>query len=148
MPDAKCLLLVDDDHDIARAAACRLRASGYRVLVAHDGATGLQSAILHRPDAIILDVRMPRMDGMQLLHELQHNELTRAIPVIVLSASLLSQHRALELGARCFLEKPYEPGVLLAALRCVLAEDRPGTGAAQEPGGPTRCTSGTPREMC
>lgn len=122
----KLILLVDDDRDIARGVALRLGASGYEVLVAHDGARGLESARDRHPDAIVLDMRMPVMDGMQVLAGLREREETRSIPVVVLSASVLARGKArtLECGARYFLQKPFDPRQLLDALQAVTQTQR------------------------
>ena len=65
------VLLVDDDHDIALGASVRLRASGYEVSTAQDGEEGLDRALADPPDAIVIDVRMPKKDGLTLLAELR-----------------------------------------------------------------------------
>ena len=124
------ILLVDDDHEIVRGVGIRLRAAGYDVLTAYDGGAGLQAAQEHLPDAIVLDVRMPVMDGMTVLSKLRESSNTRGIPVIILSASGVGKgkSRALELGARYFLEKPYDPKCLLDAIRSAIAEADARTG--------------------
>ena len=126
MREGKQLLIVDDDHEIARSLALRLRAAGYEVLTAFDGQAGLNAAIEHRPDAIVLDIRMPVMDGLEVLARLRERINTRYIPVVVISANVVEQTRAsaLDLGARCFLEKPYQAGTLIAAVESVLKERR------------------------
>ncbi|HZZ27363.1 MAG TPA: response regulator [Pirellulales bacterium] len=115
------LLLVDDDRDIVRGLSVRLRATGYEVTTAHDGASGYEAALKTRPDAMILDMRMPGMNGLAVLSQLRQRPETRDIPVIVLSASLRDQQLALEMGARYFLDKPCDPQTLLTALHSVAA---------------------------
>lgn len=124
MREVEQLLIVDDDREIVRGLAIRLRAAGYEVLTAFDGQAGLAAAIAHQPDAIILDIRMPVMDGLEVLGGLRERVDTRSIPVVVVSANVVEQTRvkALDLGARCFLEKPYQAGTLIAAVRSVLKE--------------------------
>jgi len=117
------ILLVDDDRDVARAASIRLQAAGYDVLVAHDGKEGLATAVEEHPDAIVLDLRMPVMDGHTVLRKLHERRDTDSIPVVVLSASMIEQSkaRALDYGARYFLEKPYEPRRLLEVVQAAVA---------------------------
>jgi DNA-binding response OmpR family regulator len=116
------VLLVDDDRDIAFGTAMRLRAAGYKTLLEVDGVDGVASARKYQPDVILLDVRMPRMDGFQALAELRLGDDTKGIPVIMLSASMRDQQAALDGGARFFQCKPYEPGDLLAAVETAICE--------------------------
>jgi CheY-like chemotaxis protein len=131
MTNAKNILLVDDDREILRGASMRLKAAGYRTLSAQDGRDGVIAAIDHHPDAIVLDVRMPRMDGLSALRELRQREATRHIPVVMLSASLIDQKEALEGGARFFVRKPYQGQELIAAVQTAMDE-------ANNPRGPSR----------
>jgi CheY-like chemotaxis protein len=120
MSDSHCILLVDDNQELIRAAALRLHAAGYETIRAYDGEQGIASAIRHHPDAILLDVRMPVKDGMTALAELQACDETRTIPIIMLSASIVDEQAALQTGARYFLKKPYESQHLLRALATVM----------------------------
>ena len=112
------ILLVDDDQEIARAVKLRLRKSGYAVTVAFNGESGLQAALENVPDAIILDMRMPLMDGLTMLTELRRDDRMRQVPVILLSAFMCEDNRrmALRLGASFFIEKPYDSLILVAAV--------------------------------
>ena len=116
------ILLVDDDNDLVRGASLRLRAAGYDSIEAHDGREGVDSAVREHPDAILLDVRMPNMDGLTALAELQSQESTKHIPIVMLSASIIDQQRALDAGARFFIKKPYQGTSLVAAIQTALAE--------------------------
>jgi DNA-binding response OmpR family regulator len=124
VPDKRRVLLVDDDREIVRGAGIRLRAAGYEVLTAFDGQVGLIAAKQNLPDAIVLDVRMPVMDGLTMLRRLRDCHETKAIPVVILSASVVDRGKAkaLEPGARYFLEKPYDPKSLLEAVEAAIAE--------------------------
>jgi len=117
------VLVVDDDRAIVRAACMRLGAAGFNVLTAYDGRAGLALALARRPDAIVLDIRMPVMDGLATLAHLRRQPQTSAIPVVMLSASVAetAKSKALDLGARHFLEKPYTAPDLVRAVRGVLA---------------------------
>ena len=120
MPNPHCVLLVDDNQELVRAATLRLRAAGYETIPAYDGEQGIASAVRHHPDAILLDVRMPVKDGLTTLAELQACDETRAIPIVMLSASIVDEQAALQNGARYFLKKPYESQHLLRALATVM----------------------------
>lgn len=122
MSGKNTVLLVDDDHAILEGARLRLRASGYDTLAASDGLEGVATAMKVKPDAIVMDVRMPRMDGITALTELQENEETKDIPVIMLSASLIDQQRALDAGARFFVSKPYVGTDLLRAVESAIGQ--------------------------
>jgi CheY-like chemotaxis protein len=113
---ANRILVVDDDRDVLRGARLRLEGAGYETFSAADGEEGVASAVKLRPDAILLDVRMPRMDGLTALAKLRERADTRNIPVVMLSASLIDQQAALDAGARFFLSKPYQGRTLLAAI--------------------------------
>jgi CheY-like chemotaxis protein len=116
------ILIIDDDNDVVLGVSLRLRAAGYETLAACDGEQGIAAAIDHHPDAIVLDVRMPRLDGLAALDRLRHTEATKAIPVVMVSASLVDKRAALDSGARFFLSKPYQPKSLLAALASAIGE--------------------------
>lgn len=110
------VLLIDDNHDVVRAAGLRLRTAGYHTLAAYDGDEGIKSAVENRPEAIIMDVRMPGKDGLTALSELKRRDDTRHIPVVMLSASIVDQKAALEAGAAFFLKKPYHGDILVRAV--------------------------------
>lgn len=121
MPSIPMILVIDDDHDVVFGASLRLRAAGYQTLVAYDGQQGIGVAKDRHPDAIVLDVRMPRLDGLAALSRLRTSRDTRDIPIVMVSASLIDRHAALDAGARFFLSKPYQPESLLAAVRSAMA---------------------------
>ena len=120
MSDHTTVLLIEDDRDIRNVASLRLRAAGYETMVAGDGEEGVRKAVNETPDAIVMDVRMPKKDGMAALEELKEYEETRNIPIVMLSASIVDQQRALEAGARFFLTKPYQGRDLLATISAVI----------------------------
>ena len=121
------LLVIDDEPCVLRVLTLRLRAEGYEVATALDGDAGLEAVGTQHPAVILLDLRMPKMDGLTVLARLRENNGTRSIPVIVLSASVveLVKRQALDLGARYFLEKPYDLKKLLEAIQSVLLSRQP-----------------------
>jgi DNA-binding response OmpR family regulator len=116
------ILVVDDDHEIANAACLRLRAAGFETIVVYDGQPGIDSAQRDQPRAILLDVRMPHMDGLAALEQLKHFEGTKRIPVVMLSASMRDEQAALDCGARFFVHKPYNGPELVVALESAMRE--------------------------
>ncbi len=128
------VLLVDDDREIVRGMSIRLRAAGHDVTTAHDGQAGVEAAISSLPDAIVLDLRMPVMDGFTALGKLQENPQTRGIPVVVVSANAVERvkRQVLDSGARFFLEKPYDAAGLLAAIDRAIDESSSAGGQSEQ----------------
>ncbi len=116
------ILIVDDDREIARAIGLRLGKVGFKTVTAFDGQQGLAAAQSDPPDAIIMDLRMPVMDGFTMLERLQNSVHTRNIPAIILSADAADKARlkALRAGATFFVEKPYKAQDLIDALATTL----------------------------
>jgi CheY-like chemotaxis protein len=114
---ANRVLVVEDDRDVLRATRLRLEIAGYKTFSASNGEEGVASAVELHPDVILLDVRMPRMDGLTALAILGERAETENIPVVMLSASVVDQQAALDAGARFFLSKPYQGKTLLAAIK-------------------------------
>lgn len=105
------VLVVDDSTSVATIIAVALKKEGYEVLEANDGVDGLKLAIAERPDLIICDSVMPRMDGFALLRALRTNPATEAIPAILLTskASGEDEQKAFESGFLDFIPKPVQP---------------------------------------
>ena len=116
------ILVVDDDRAIRDATTLRLCSVGYETISACDGPEAIVLAIGSCPDAIVLDVRMQRMDGLTVLRQLRERDDTMRIPVVMLSASIQSQQVALDAGARFFVAKPYEGKTLVAAVDSAISE--------------------------
>ncbi|MDZ8032443.1 CHASE2 domain-containing protein [Nostoc sp. DedSLP04] len=116
------ILIVDDDRNHCSMLTNLLQEIGCRTLEATDGKHGLQVAIEHNPDVILLDLAMPNMDGFELMVHLQANPQTCSIPIIVSSASVFesNRQRSLEAGATAFLPKPLQIDELLNRLRSLL----------------------------
>jgi adenylate cyclase len=111
-------LVVDDDPDVRLVCRVALTSFGHEVLVARDGEEGLAAALQERPDVIVLDIMMPRKDGLTLLRDLRTDDSTRDLPVILLSALAASadQLRGYEAGADGYLTKPFSPDDLNSAI--------------------------------
>jgi CheY-like chemotaxis protein len=120
----KKILIVDDEEHIREIAAVSLELTGgWEIATADSGAEALRVAASLRPDAILLDVMMPGMDGPTTFRLLQDNAETRDIPVIFLTAKVQAadKRRFTELGVRTMIAKPFDPlslgGEIAAALQ-------------------------------
>ena len=118
----KRVLIIDDDHDIAGALLIRLRALGYSAHHAPNGTRGLEEATQVPPDIILLDLRMPDMDGFEVNRRLKENVQLAQIPVICLSANLPEKVRknAINSGIQACILKPYDTRVLMSAIENVV----------------------------
>jgi CheY-like chemotaxis protein len=117
------ILIIDDEDDIREVAALSLETvAGWQVYMANSGAQGLARAIEHQPDAILLDVMMPGMDGPTTFRELRKNPATARIPVLLLTAKVQSsdQRRFADLGVEAILFKPFDPLTLSNQISTVL----------------------------
>lgn len=123
---AKRILVIDDDDDIREVAQLTLETMGaWEVLTASSGSEGLAQAEAEQPDAILLDVMMPDMDGLTTFHQLQTNPATQPIPVILLTAKVQSadQRRFTELGVIAMIAKPFNPMTLATQVAEALGWD-------------------------
>jgi diguanylate cyclase (GGDEF)-like protein len=120
------ILVVDDDPDIARFVEVNLRSVGYDVLVASDGEEALNRAEELRPDLVLLDVMMPRVDGFEVAQRLRRNPRTANTSIIMLTAKALSSDKVLGLtsGADDYIIKPFDPIELLARVKTTLRRAR------------------------
>lgn len=125
----RTVLIVDDEAQIARALQINLQARGYTALTAGTGAAALQLAVSQPPDAVILDLGLPDMDGVEVIRGLRG---WTSVPIIVLSARHASDEKvqALDAGADDYVTKPFGLDELLARLR---AAARRSTAAAEPP---------------
>jgi diguanylate cyclase (GGDEF)-like protein len=120
MPET--ILVVDDDPDIARFVEVNLRSAGYDVAVAGDGEEALEKAGDLRPDLVLLDVMMPRIDGFEVAQRLRKNPQTSSTSIIMLTAKALSADKVtgLQSGADDYIIKPFDPIELLARVKGTL----------------------------
>jgi len=114
------VLIVDDDADARRMYGDYLRSKGWSVSTAPDGRSGIDKANDLKPDAIVLDLAMPRVDGWTVLKHLRESSWTSHIPVVVVSAVHESRDEALRTGADAYLAKPCSPDVVWTQVAALL----------------------------
>jgi DNA-binding response OmpR family regulator len=118
------ILLVEDDPTISQITAIYLRRHGFRPLLATDGEAGLQIALNEQPDLVVLDVALPKMDGLRVCHRLR--ELHFKSPILMLTGRADVEDRVIGLnaGADDYLPKPFDASELLARLQALLRRSR------------------------
>lgn len=130
--DERTILVVEDEADILNLIAYNLEKESYRVLKAATGEEGMKLARDRKPDLVLLDLMLPGVDGLDICKHLKADDMTRGIPIIMVSARGEESDVVvgLELGADDYISKPFSPRILLARVRSVL-----------------RRTGGDPREV-
>lgn len=116
------ILIVEDEEDLRDIIIYNLERNGYQTIGVETGEQGLEQAIAHKPDLVILDLMLPGMNGLDVCREIREREGTKKIPIIMVSAmgeeaDIVS---GLELGADDYLPKPFSPRILMARVRSVL----------------------------
>ena len=127
------VLLIDDDTELSKLLEEYLQSEQFELEAAHDGPGGLEKALANRYAAVILDVMLPGMSGLDVLKQLRQKS---SVPVLMLTArgSELDRILGLELGADDYLPKPFNPRELVARLRAILRRASGlGGGAASQP---------------
>ena len=102
------ILLIEDNPDNAQLVRFLLENAGYQVFAAADGVTGLEMALEHLPDLILLDLSIPEMDGWEVAQKLKQEQKTKAIPLVALTAltSAEDKKRAMDAGCQGYITKP------------------------------------------
>lgn len=113
------VLVVDDNRITTKLLRRYLEANGYEAAEAYDGVECLEKVAQRAPDAIVLDVMMPRLDGYETVKKIRENEATRMVPVVIVTAlnDIANQLKAIEAGADDFLSKPIEEKLLIAKVK-------------------------------
>ncbi len=119
------VLYIEDSSDQRNLVAIFLQMHGYQVKVANDGFDGLAQARQSKPDLILLDLGMPKMDGFQVMQELRNDKSLSEVPIVVLSAWAAVKYReqAQAAGAHVFIAKPFELTDLLAIVQQFVPPD-------------------------
>lgn len=126
MPDRRHVLVVDDEPDVLLLCRVNLEFEGYDVTEASDGVEAMERVRERRPDIILLDVMMPRMDGWQVLKALKDDPEFSDVPVVMLTAKVQDQDqiRGWSSGAAEYITKPFSPLSLSQVLDDVLEHGR------------------------
>ena len=119
----KLVMVVDDSLTVRKFTTRLLTREGFEVITARDGMDALKMLTEHAPDAILLDIEMPRMDGFEFAKTIKGDSKTAHIPIIMITSRTAEKHRnrATELGVERFFGKPYQEDELLRSLRDVMA---------------------------
>ena len=127
------IALVDDDRNILTSVSLTLEAEGYTVSTYTDGASGLEGLTNDRPDLAILDIKMPRMDGMELLRRLRQKS---DVPVIFLTSKdeEIDELFGLKMGADDFITKPFSQRLLVERVKAILRRAAPRDPSSTQPG--------------
>ena len=125
------IALVDDDRNILTSVSLSLEAEGYRVQTYTDGASALEGLKANQPDLAIFDIKMPRMDGMELLRRLRQKS---DLPVIFLTSKdeEIDELFGLKMGADDFIRKPFSQRLLVERVKAILRRANPKEAAAQK----------------
>ena len=117
--DKKRILVVDDEVDLVEMLSIRLEANDYEVSVAYDGQEGLDKARALKPDLVLLDILMPKLDGFKVCQALKKDPLTKKIPVIMLTAKDRADDikQAKQIGADGYIIKPFDADTLLLNIK-------------------------------
>jgi DNA-binding response OmpR family regulator len=128
VPEAT-VLLVDDDPVILKLLQVNFEMEGYDVVTASDGAEGLEKARSEQPDIILLDIMMPKMDGLEVTRHLKADDNLKSIPIVLLSAKAQASdvQAGKDAGADDYLTKPFDPLELLSRVSEILGATRAGT---------------------
>ncbi len=120
------VLIIDDEPRITGALMTRLEAMGYTVYHAINGLAGVEAAALHEPDAILLDIRLPDIDGYETCTRIRRLPRLRSTPIVFLSANVQDEARARakEVGGDRYICKPYEASDVLSAIKEVILASR------------------------
>jgi DNA-binding response OmpR family regulator len=122
MPVGDTVLVVEDESDLLFTVTLALELAGYRVVQATNGEEALLAVDDHRPDIVVLDLRLPGIDGWEVLRRLGEGSGRPRVPVVLLSAQVdtVTAARAMDLGCRAYLAKPFRPTELTRVLESVL----------------------------
>ncbi len=116
------VLVIDDEKDLQELVRYNLEKEGFDVIMARDGTSGLEIALRHRPDLIVLDLMMPGMDGLEVCRRLRSDDRGKRVPLLMLTAKATEADRVvgLELGADDYVTKPFSPRELVARIKAIL----------------------------
>ncbi|WP_372637556.1 response regulator transcription factor [Fodinibius sp.] len=122
MSDRKTILVVDDEQDLLDLIEYNLKKEGFDVLKAEDGLEGIDVARKHRPDLVLLDIMMPKMDGLEVVEHMRSDSKLKRIPIILLTArgDEKTEVQGLDKGGDDYITKPISTTKLISRIKAVL----------------------------
>jgi DNA-binding response OmpR family regulator len=123
MPERRArILIVDDEADLLSVLRIGLEIEGFEIIDAGDGEEGLRKAREQKPDLVVLDLMLPKLDGYKVCRTLKFDERYKALPILILSARSGDSDRrlAFDMGADAFMSKPYDMAELVKVIRARL----------------------------
>jgi len=120
----KKILIIEDDPNMRKLVKYNLEKEGYAVIPAESGNEGLRLARQEKPDLMVVDVLLPKMDGFTICRMLRYDEKFKHLPIILLTSQVTEKHKSTgkEVGGDVYLTKPYKPEVLLEKVRNLLGQ--------------------------
>jgi len=114
----RCIMVVDDSVTVRKVTSRLLERQGMDVIVAKDGVEAIALLAERRPDVMLLDIEMPRMDGFEVARQVRHDERLKDLPIVMISSRTGEKHQehAADLGVNSFLGKPFQENELLATI--------------------------------
>jgi len=118
----KKILVVDDEPDVVSLLSLLLKAQGYEIITAIDGQVALEKARGEKPDLILLDIMLPKLDGYKVARMLKFDEKYKNIPIIMLTAKIQEKDKdiGLQMGADDYLTKPFDTATLVEKVKAIL----------------------------
>ncbi len=119
----KKILIADDKPEVVELITASLKGEGYQIITASDGREALEKIGKEKPDLVLLDIIMPKMDGFEVLIEAKKDQKTKDIPIIMLTAEgqRLDKDKGIKLGAEDYIIKPFSPSYLLTKIEGIMA---------------------------
>jgi len=119
----KKILIVDDKREVVELVTATLEGEGYQIISASDGREALEKIGKEKPDLVLLDVVMPKMNGLEVLAKVKKDPQTKDVPIIMLTAKgqQLDKDKGMRLGAEDYIIKPFSPSHLLRKIEEIMA---------------------------
>jgi CheY-like chemotaxis protein len=120
------ILIIDDNEENRDALSRRLQRRGFQVVLAEDGLEGMEKVRLEKPDVVLMDMNMPKLDGWEATRQLKADQATRNVPIIAVTSHAMSgdRERSLEVGCADYHTKPVEMAKLLGQIEAILVPGR------------------------